>query len=114
MPTKRNGNLETSCEMILLSQNHIAISKIFDGSPDCCAGNGPDALGTGWPRCSSVDVQRLPGFYDGFKVPFRLHLSPWLGSIDPRRRNAKILSDSLSHGRLALLLSCCRQSRSPP
>jgi hypothetical protein len=62
MPTKLNGNPETSWKLIIYSQNHIAISNIFQGSPDFCASDGSDVLGTGSLPCVSVDVQRLPAF----------------------------------------------------
>jgi hypothetical protein len=47
MPSKLNGNPETSCEIILPYQNHIATSKIFDGSPGFSADDPGDVLRMG-------------------------------------------------------------------
>jgi hypothetical protein len=44
MQPKRDGTTEPTCKMILGSQNHIEISKIYQGSSDFRAGDGTDFL----------------------------------------------------------------------
>jgi hypothetical protein len=69
MPTKTHGNSEPSCKQMLSSQNHIEISKIWNGSPYSQAGDRSDFLaanGARSPRGLSYSREiRIETFWQG-------------------------------------------------